>query len=247
MVGTVGGAAAILEQQAFEASVVGLAHRRMDADVGRDARQHEVGNAAQPQHQFEIGGAEGAFAGLVDDRLAGQWGQLRYDLPPGLAAHQDSAARAGVANAGADAPRAPALIRRKVGEVGTMSLAGVKDMEALAAHYGEHSCDRLDRRTGKAQIASHAVDIAADAAEIGLHVDDDQRRVRRPKIAVIGPGIRIGRDIALGHGSARAEVRISIRSNIMPMTSCSLKIATLRYAFLSGEISVATLVDQLLT
>ena len=32
----------------------------------------------------------------------------------------------------------------------------------------------------------------------------------------------------------------------MPMTSCSLKIATLRYAFLSGEISVAALVDQLL-
>jgi len=80
-----------------------------------------------------------------------------------------------------------------------MSLAGVKDMETLAAHYGEHSCDRFDRRAGKTEIISHAVDIAADAAEIGLHVDDDQRRVFRPEIAIIGPGIRIGCDIALGH------------------------------------------------
>jgi hypothetical protein len=72
VVGTVGGAATIFEQQAFEPAVVGLAHRRMDADVGRDPRQGEIGDAAQPQHQFEIGGAEGALAGLVDDRLAGQ-------------------------------------------------------------------------------------------------------------------------------------------------------------------------------
>ncbi len=68
------------------------------------------------QHQFEIGGAEGALAGLVADRLAGQRGQFRYDLPARLTAHQDAPARAGVAYAGADA-RAPALVRRKVGEV----------------------------------------------------------------------------------------------------------------------------------
>jgi len=201
VVGTVGGAATIFEQQALEPAVVGLAHRRMDADVGRDPRQREIGDAAQSQHQFEIGGAEGALAGLVDNRLAGQRGQLRNDLPARLAAHQDAATRAGVANAGTDSPRAPALVCREVGEVGSMPLARVEDMEAVAAHYGEHRCDRLDRRAGKTKIVSHAVDIAADAAEIGLHVDDDQRRICRPKIAIIGPGIRIGCDIALGHRS----------------------------------------------
>src|SRR6202011_4745836 len=114
-------------------------------DVGRDAGQDEVDNAAKPQHQFEIGGAEGALAGLVDNRLTGQWGQLRYDLPVPLTAHQGGPARARAANARAAAPRTPALIRRKVGEIGTMPLASMKDVETLAAHYGEHSCNRLDR------------------------------------------------------------------------------------------------------
>src|SRR5882672_8045615 len=60
-----------------------------------------------------------------------------------------------------------------------------KDMEALAAHYNEHSCDRFDRRAGKTEIISHAVDIAADSAKIGLHVDNDKRRVLRLEIAII--------------------------------------------------------------
>src|SRR5207247_4927195 len=85
---------------------------------------------SQPQHQLEIGGAERALAGLVDDRLAGQRRKLRYDLPTRLAAHQDAAAWAGVADAGADAPRAPALVCREVGEVGPMPLARVEDVEA---------------------------------------------------------------------------------------------------------------------
>jgi len=110
VVGTVGRAAAIFQQQALEAAVIGLTHCRMHADVGCDTRQHEVGNAAKPQHQFEIGGAKGALAGLVDDRFAGQRGHVRNDLPAQLTAHQDAAARAGIANAGADAPRAPALV-----------------------------------------------------------------------------------------------------------------------------------------
>src|SRR4029077_14922381 len=135
--------------------------------------QHEVGNTAQAQHQFEIGGAEVALAGLVDDRLARHWCQLRYDRPARLTAHQDAAARAGVANAGADAPRAPALVCREVGEIGSMPLAVVEAMEAVLARYREPLWDRFDGRTGKTKIVPHAVDIAADAAEIGLHVDDD--------------------------------------------------------------------------
>ena len=71
-----------------------------------------------------------------------------------------------------------------------------KPLPRIAA---EHALDRLDRRARQRQIIAHLVDIAADAAEIGLHVDDDQRGVLRPQVAVIGPRIGIGGDIALGH------------------------------------------------
>ena len=66
----VGGAAAILQQQAFEAAVVGLAHGGVDADVGGDAGEDDVLDAALVEDQLEVGGAERALAGLVDDRLA---------------------------------------------------------------------------------------------------------------------------------------------------------------------------------
>src|ERR1700761_1896660 len=60
MVALVGGAAAVLDQHAFKAAVVGLAHGGVNADVGGDAGQHDVFDAAHPQQQFEIGGAERA-------------------------------------------------------------------------------------------------------------------------------------------------------------------------------------------
>src|SRR5208282_6530139 len=202
VVRSVGGAAAILEQQTFEPTIVGLAHRRVNADIGGDAGQHQVGYAPQPQHQFEIGGAKRALAGLVDNWLAGKRRQFGDDLPAWLVPHEDAPAWAGIADAGADAPRAPALVLRQIGEVGSVALAGVEDMKAGAAHRRKNRRDRLDRRTGKAQIVSHAVDIAADPAEIGLHVDHDQRRVFRQEITIIRPRIRIGRDIALRHRRA---------------------------------------------
>ena len=80
-----------------------------------------------------------------------------------------------------------------------MPLTRVENVESRATHLRKHGCYRPDRRPGKAQIVSHAVDIAADSAEISLHVDDDQRRILRLKIAIKGPGIRVGRDIPLGH------------------------------------------------
>src|SRR6202008_3833339 len=67
VIAPVGGAAAVLQQHAFEATVVGLAHGGVDAHVGGDAGQHDVLDAAHAQDQLEIGGAERAFAGLVVD------------------------------------------------------------------------------------------------------------------------------------------------------------------------------------
>ena len=201
VVALVGGGAAILDQHAFEAAVVGLAHGGVDADVGGDAGQHDVLDAAQPQHQFEIGGAERALAGLVDDGLARQRREIGNDLPAGLAAHQHAAAGAGIADPGADLARAPLLVGGQVGEVGAVALAGVDDVKALRAHRRQQLLDRLDRRAGQRQVVAHLVDIAADAAEIGLHVDDDQRGVLRAQVAVIGPRIGFGFQIALGHGT----------------------------------------------
>ena len=149
VVALVGRAAAILQQQALEAAVVGFAHGGVDAYVGGDAGEHDVVDAAQPQHQLEVGGAERALAGLVDDRLAVARRELGNDLPARLAAHQDAAARPGIADAGADLPRAPALVRRQVGEVGAVAFAGVEDVEAGRAHGGKRALDRLDRRAGE--------------------------------------------------------------------------------------------------
>ena len=75
--------------------------------------------------------------------------------------------------------RSPALVGRQIGKIGAMAFAGVNDRVTLGPHRGEHSADRLDRRTGERQVVAHLVDIAPFAAEIGLHVDDDQRRVAR--------------------------------------------------------------------
>ena len=82
---------------------------------------------SRAQDQFQVGGVEAAFAGLVDDDLAGQRRQIRNDLPARLAARQDAAAWAGIADAGADLARAPALVRRQVGQVGTVALARMDD------------------------------------------------------------------------------------------------------------------------
>src|SRR5262249_43787151 len=123
MIAVVGGAAAVFQQYAFEAAVVRLAHGGVHAHIGGDAGEHDVADAARAENQFEIGGAEAALAGLVDHGLAGCRRQFRDEFPAGLAAHQNTAARAGIADAGADLARAPALVLRQVGEVGPVPLA----------------------------------------------------------------------------------------------------------------------------
>src|SRR5205085_10093215 len=146
MIAVVGRAAAILEQHAFEAAIVRLAHGGVDANVGGDAGENEVADLPRPQDELEIGGAEAALAGLVDDRFAGKRRKLCDDLPAGLAAHQDAAARARIADAGTDLLRAPPLVGRQVGEIRPVALAGVDDLIMFGAHGGEHAADRLDRR-----------------------------------------------------------------------------------------------------
>jgi hypothetical protein len=191
VVAVVGGARAVLEQQALVAAVVALAHRGVDADVGGDPGEDEVLDAARPQDQLEVRRAERALARLVDHALAGLGRELGDDLPPGLAAHEDPPARSGIADPGADATRPPALVGGKVGQIRAMALARVDHVEAAGARRRQRRPNGLDRRARQREIVAHAIDVAPDAAEVGLHVDDDQRRVLRTQIAVIRPRIRL--------------------------------------------------------
>src|SRR3569832_2807082 len=126
----VGRAAAIFHQHAFEAAIVGFAHGGVNADIGGEAGEHDILDAAHAQQQFEVGGAERSLAGLVDDGFAGARIEIRNDVPARLAAHENATARAGIADAGAAQARAPALVGRQIGKVGTMSFAGVDDVIA---------------------------------------------------------------------------------------------------------------------
>ena len=65
-----------------------FAHGGVDADIGVDAGQHEVADAAQAQDQLEIGDAEAVPARPVNDRLAWQGREFRDDLPTWLASHR---------------------------------------------------------------------------------------------------------------------------------------------------------------
>ena len=106
----------------------------MDADVGGDASQHDVVDAAQAQQQLEIGGAERALAGLVDDGLVRFGIKIGDDVPARLAAHQNAAAGAGVADIRTNAPRPPTLVTWEIGKIRAVSFARVKDVETVTPH-----------------------------------------------------------------------------------------------------------------
>ena len=55
VVAVIGGAGAVLEQEALEAAVVRLAHRGVHAHVGRDAREDQMGDPLVAQHELEVG------------------------------------------------------------------------------------------------------------------------------------------------------------------------------------------------
>ena len=162
--------------------------------------EDDVGDAPLAQDQIEIGRAERSFAGLVDDRLARARRELGDDVPARLAADQDAPAGAAVADADAfisgRPSRSPALVGGQVGEIGAVALARVQDRIAGRPHLFEHAADRIDAGARQADVITEQIDVTALAAEIGLHVDHDQRGVLRTEIAVPWPGVRIRRDEA---------------------------------------------------
>jgi len=144
---------AVGEDEAVVAAVVRLAHRRRDAHLGGDAADDQLADCPILEQRIEIGGVKGAFAGLVDDRLAGDREQLVDDLVAGLAAHQDTAHRALVADADGEMP-ARLLARRQVGEVGTVAFAGYGRRAARQARRGEQALRRLDRPAQQGDVVA---------------------------------------------------------------------------------------------
>src|SRR5580658_4234223 len=135
---------AILDDEAIEAAIIGLAHGRVDAHLRRDARDHELTDRAIVEDGVQIGGEESAFARLVDHRLAGARVELRDDVVPGLAADEDAAERTAVADRFV-AASALLLRQGKIGEIRAMSLTRVDDEKAGRSPRLEQTPVRLDR------------------------------------------------------------------------------------------------------
>src|SRR5712671_360956 len=91
---------AIRYDDAFVAAVVRLTHRGIHADFGGNPADDQLSDVAVLQHRVEVGGVKGALPRLVNHRLARQRIKFGDDVVPGLAAYQDPAHRAGVADTG---------------------------------------------------------------------------------------------------------------------------------------------------
>ena len=96
---------AIGYDQALVSAVVGLAGRGVHAHLGGDAGDEQLGDPRLGEDVLQLGGVERALARLVDDDLALDRGELVDDVVAVLAADQDAAVLAGVADALATARR----------------------------------------------------------------------------------------------------------------------------------------------
>mmetsp|Transcript_22375 Transcript_22375/g.55281 ORF Transcript_22375/g.55281 Transcript_22375/m.55281 type:complete len:269 (-) Transcript_22375:382-1188(-) len=181
----------VLQQQTLVPEVVRLPHCGVHAHIRGDAAEDEALDAARPEHQVHVRVGEGALAGLVDDVLAGQGGELGDKIPPGLAAREDPAAGARVANADAPTglPAAPALIGGKVGERRAVALARVNDADPRGACSSEHLLERLDWGARHRHVVPHLRHVPPEPAKVRLHVDQHQRHVVGGERSVEGPRV----------------------------------------------------------
>src|SRR5262249_6557411 len=76
-------------QDAEELAVIGLADRRLDADIGGDADEYEMTNVAGAQNVVQRGSAEPAVARFGDDDIAGRWLEFIDELVVPAAVRED--------------------------------------------------------------------------------------------------------------------------------------------------------------
>src|SRR6266404_5950678 len=116
------GCAAVRQDNAAEASVVGLTHRRIDTDLGGDPANQQCFDAAVAQYQLKVGLAEGALTRLVDNRLTGNRIKLRNDVVAGFATYKNSTHRSGSPDPQCCIATLD-LQARRVGQIRSMALA----------------------------------------------------------------------------------------------------------------------------
>ena len=58
MVCLIGGATAVFNQHALQTPIIGVAHGGVHADIGGNARQYQISDAAGPEYQLQVGGIE---------------------------------------------------------------------------------------------------------------------------------------------------------------------------------------------
>ena len=149
VIAMVGSTATVFQEQAFEASVIGLTHGSVHTDVRSYPAENNIAYLSSTKNQFKVGCTERSLPGFIYDYLAGGRAQFGNDFPPWLPADQYAPARAGVADPGADALGSPTLVVRQVGKVRSMPLASMKDVELALAHARQHCRYRLYRRLSK--------------------------------------------------------------------------------------------------
>mmetsp|Transcript_27437 Transcript_27437/g.67718 ORF Transcript_27437/g.67718 Transcript_27437/m.67718 type:complete len:398 (-) Transcript_27437:29-1222(-) len=196
MIPLVGRAGSVREQQALVSHVVGVAHRRVHADVGRHAREDDVADAVGPQDEVKVCAHERSLAWLVDDGFSLHRRQLGDDLPTRLPDRQDTpAVGPHAADARTHLLAPPELVRWQVLEVPAVPLAGVHDEEARSTKALEQPLQRLNGLARGVEVVAHQVHVTTLGTEINLHVNDAEGRVVGLEAPIKRPLVRIGVDM----------------------------------------------------
>ena len=143
VVAGVGRAGAVGDEAAFEAAIIRLSHGRVDAHVRCDAAEEEALASRRAEEVLEVGREEGALSRLVDDVLGWERLQIVDQLPARLAAHEDAAARTGLANLGADGGRTKPLVLGEIGEARAVAFARMDNAHAAARAAASTFCSGL--------------------------------------------------------------------------------------------------------
>jgi hypothetical protein len=179
--------------------VEAVAKRRFDADVGGDADEDDVADAARPKRRIELRVEEGAVAGLVQRDVAGLGLQRLDQIIIPAAAREQLAAQLGPLRASSSARWTCASWASPAARLDIIGVPAVLQIDDR--HAGAAPRSRAPWRSGRScrrrrECRTRLVDIAAGRGIGILHVDHDDRGLR-------------GHD-AIGSGRAGSVTAVSL-------------------------------------